>query len=335
MTLTPSGCTRARAVLRRTARTGHRSALGRPDGGAGRHGRARSALRPIARRPAGRRRLPRPAVPPGLGTRSRTAGRRPADGWVVARRRRAGRLALERPPRPGRPRSGAGRGRAAAHRAGAGRHAAGRSAGTGRRTGSRADAAALLRDWSALDLLGTPDWYSSPAAPSRPGRHRPTRPGRRRRVGPGPLGAGRAPRPVRAGGPRLRPPTPGRSTPPCGRARGRRIRRLPSAAELSGRPGWSGPTRPAAVGPCRPDGTVLVTGGTGGLGRAARPAPGHRRTAYGTCCWPAGAGRPRGRPSCVERAAPTRRRRPPSRACDVADRDALAAVLPASGRRTR
>ena len=57
-----------------------------------------------------------------------------------------------------------------------------------------------------------------------------------------------------------------------------------------------------------PDGTVLITGGTGALGAAGRPPPGHRGTASATCCWSAAAARRPGRRRAARRAGRAGRR---------------------------
>ena len=88
------------------------------------------------------------------------------------------------------------------------------------------------------------------------------------------------------------------------------------------------PPTPAAAGLVG-DGTVLVTGGTGALGAAGRPAPGRARTGSATCCWLSRRGRtPRAPRSCSRELTALGARGRRSAACDVADRDAW----PSAGR---
>ena len=74
--------------------------------------------------------------------------------------------------------------------------------------------------------------------------------------------------------------------------------------------------------PLDPDGTVLITGGTGGLGGAVRPAPGRQRTASGTCCWSAAAARPPRAPASCVAELTALGAEVEVVACDVADRGA-------------
>ena len=107
----------------------------------------------------------------------------------------------------------------------------------------------------------------------------------RRGLGPGALGAVGAPGPVRAGRPRRRRPGP--RCRPCSPAASRRCgarrrREVPRLARGS-------PAAPdASAVRSDPDGTVLITGGTGALG-ALSPGTWSPRTASGTWCWPAAA----------------------------------------------
>ena len=124
-----------------------------------------------------------------------------------------------------------------------------------------------------------PGWSSSPGAPSPPATATAVdRPGRRRGLGPGPLRPGREPGPVRrwSTSTRSRSASLAAAGGAVGSGEPQLARPRRRGCAPPGWPGWprAAATRDAAV--WDPDGTVLVTGGTGALGAAGRPAPGHR-----------------------------------------------------------